>query len=589
MGNYEPTTFFILENEELGTWWVGKSKIELDAMDFPTRRSVSQSELLTKLEKKFETHHMYTRPSLDIRFLNNSGIVCYGIERFLSKLDYKIRKNPQMYEELRKLLTAGWTNDDFTMPSTLHVLHIWNPNKLTNINDLYSDLKRNWGVGGEGQLRSFHRLNKCLNERTGKPNDVYLYQKGRAKLLREMKKTGKRPKQSTIEKYKITFEEILYIKEMPEEKLVMEEARGIIYKITSPSGKVYVGQTVRSFEKRMQEHKRESSGCTLIKRAINKYGDEMKYEIIEEDVPQEHLDEREMFWISHFNSLAPNGYNCNTGGQFNVVTQEIKDKVRDGLNKSKIDRDGYLGGINKIGNFFYPRIRQNYNEIRLSGGGFQTMEEAIEVLKEYTKDPENFTITDNRRMRTVGSITKQGNDWRVSYKSTYLGSHKTEGKAHEVLEKYLKDPENFPIVKRNVGNVTKHGNKWELRYKHKYLGTYETENEAYDDVERYLKDPENFTKPEVQINYGSVYPSKKRWALAYRGKYITSYETREEAQEALERYRKDPENFTKPPKKVGCVRFNKGSWSLLYRHKYLGSYATQEEAEKVRQTLQSSL
>ena len=224
MGNYEPTTFFILENEELGTWWVGKKKMELDAMDFPARRSVSQSELLTKLEKKFETHHKYTRPSLDIRFLNSSGFVSYGIERFLSKLDYKIRKNPQMYEELRKLYSAGWTNDDFTMPSTLHVLHIWNPNKLTNINDVYSDLKENWGTGGEGQLRSFHKLNKCLNERISKPKDEYLYQKGRAKLLREMKKTGKRPKQSTIEKYKITPEEILYIKEMPEEQLVMEEA-----------------------------------------------------------------------------------------------------------------------------------------------------------------------------------------------------------------------------------------------------------------------------------------------------------------------------------------------------------------------------
>jgi len=224
MGNYKPTTFFILENEELGTWWVGKTKIEIDAMDFPTRRSVSQSELLTKLEKKFETHHKYTRPSLDIRFLNNNGIVCYGVERWLSQLDNKIRKNPQMYEELRKLLTAGWTNDDFTMPSTLHVLHIWNPNKLTNINDVYSDLKRNWGVGGEGQLRSFHKLNKCLNERISKPKDVYLYQKGRAKLLREMKKTGKRPKQSTIEKYKITLEEILDIKKMSEDQLVMEEA-----------------------------------------------------------------------------------------------------------------------------------------------------------------------------------------------------------------------------------------------------------------------------------------------------------------------------------------------------------------------------
>jgi hypothetical protein len=248
-----------------------------------------------------------------------------------------------------------------------------------------------------------------------------------------------------------------------------------------------------------------------------------------------------------------------------------------------------LGDVIQRRNWFYPRVGKNYERIQLSSGGFRTKEEAIEVLKEYTKDPEKFTIIDIRRIRRNGSITKQYNGWRVSYKKIYLGTYETEGKAHEVLEKYLKDPENFPIVKRNVGNVTKHGNKWELRYKHKYLGTYETENEAYDDVERYLKDPENFTKPEVQINYGSVYPSKKRWALAYRGKYITSYETREEAQEALERYRKDPENFTKPQKKVGCVRFNKGSWSLLYRHKYLGSYATQEEAEEARETLQSSL
>jgi hypothetical protein len=54
----------------------------------------------------------------------------------------------------------------------------------------------------------------------------------------------------------------------------------------------------------------------LIRRAIQKYGDEMKYEIIEKDVPQEHLDEREIYWIKDFNSLAPHGYNLTTGGQF---------------------------------------------------------------------------------------------------------------------------------------------------------------------------------------------------------------------------------------------------------------------------------
>ena len=430
---------------------------------------------------------------------------------------------------------------------------------------------------------------RCLNTQTGKSYSEryekckkdadFMYKRARKEVLRNMEKTGKLPKPETLAKYEIKDEEI---------KEVMGP-RGIIYKITSPSGKVYVGQTVRSFEKRIQEHKSKHSGCTLLRNAIQKYGDEMKYEIIEENVPQEQLDEREVFWISHFISLAPNGYNCNTGGQFNVVTQEIKDKVRDGLNKSKIDRDGYLGGISKIGNFFYPRIRQNYNEIRLSSGGFRTENEAIEVLKEYTKDPENFTLIDNRRMRRNGSITKQYNGWRVSHKQIYIGTYETEDKAEEILKEYLKDPKNFPLVKKPIGNVTKIGNKWELRYKHKYLGTYETENEAYDDVERYLKDPENFTKPEIQPNYGSVYPSKKRWVLAYRGKYITSYETEKEARAALEEYKKDPENFKKPQKKIGCLRFDKGKWRLTYKHKHIGNYATEEEAEKVRQTLQSSL
>jgi hypothetical protein len=441
MGNYEPTTFFILENEELGTWWVGKTKIEIDAMDFPTRRSVSQSELLTKLEKKFETHHKYTRPSLDIRFLNNSGIVCYGVERWLSQLDNKIRKDPQMYEELRKLLTAGWTNDDFMMPSTLHVLHIWNPNKLTNINDVYSDLKENWGTGGEGQLRSFHKLNKCLNERISKPKDVYLYQKGRAKLLREMKKTGKRPKQSTIEKYKITFEEILDIKKMPEEQLVMEEARGIIYKISSPSGKVYVGQTVRSFEKRIRQHKSKHSCCTYLKRAIQKYGDEMKYEIIEEDVPQEQLDEREIHWIKELNSIAPTGYNCTTGGQFKTeYSQKSKDDIRNGIIKSKIMKDGYMGSVRQIGNVYYPRVRL-YGIINdLSIGGFRIKEEAIEVLKEYTKDPENFTKIEGTIPKRVGCISRNRDKWKLTYKHKHIGNYTTREEAEEaqkVLKEYV--------------------------------------------------------------------------------------------------------------------------------------------------------
>jgi len=571
--DHHPTSFFILENTQLGTFWVGQAKMILDECGYSLLPAVTQDKLIQKLETRYIE---YESPCLDLVSINKNGTLpFYGVERWLSKLEYKLKKEPKKCKDLKQLLTAGWHDYDFTNNSTLNVLHSRNK---TDLKVLHRRLVDEWESRGLRCLNT--HMGKTWVERyqESKKDPDFLKAIGRKKVLRQMEKTKKLPKPETLTKYDIKEDELREIM----------GPKGIIYKITSPSGKVYVGQTVRSFEKRMQEHKRESSGCTLIKRAINKYGDEMKYEIIEEDVPQEHLDEREMFWISHFNSLAPNGYNCNTGGQFNVVTQEIKDKVRDGLNKSKIDRDGYLGGISKIGNFFYPRIRQNYNEIRLSGGGFHTMEEAIEVLKEYTKDPENFTIIDNRRMRTVGSITKQGNDWRVSYKSTYLGSHKTEGKAQEVLEKYLKDPKNFPLVKKPIGNVTKIGNNWELRYRHKYLGTYKTEREAYEAVDEYIKNPENFTKPEIQPNYGSVYPSKKRWVLAYRGKYITSYETEKEARAALEEYKKDPENFKKPQKKIGCLRFDKGKWRLTYKHKHIGNYATEEEAEEARRALQSS-
>jgi hypothetical protein len=296
-----------------------------------------------------------------------------------------------------------------------------------------------------------------------------MYNKARKEVLRQIKKTGKMPKDATVEKYQIKDCEI---------KEVMGPT-GIIYKISSPSGKVYVGQTIRSFEKRMQQHKQDSSCCTLIKRAIDKYGGEMRYEIIEENVPYEQLDEREIYWISYFNSLAPNGYNCTTGGQYTKeYSQELKDRMRDIKNTQKIEKDGYMGYVSKVYNLFYPKVRQGGKTIRISYGGFQTEEEVVEVLKEYTKDPDNFTVVNNRTRKKLGSVGKHYGKWSVRCKGKHLGSYDTEEEAHEALEKYLKDPKNFPSFKRNVGNISKIHNKWQLKYKHKHLGLYDTKEEA---------------------------------------------------------------------------------------------------------------
>jgi len=281
---------------------------------------------------------------------------------------------------------------------------------------------------------------RCLNTRQAKTrkekyeeskkDPEFLKAIGRKKVLRQMKKTQKIPKPSTIEKYNIREEEI---------KECMGP-QGIIYKITSPSGKIYVGQTVQPFKERIKCHKKVSSNCTLLKRAISKYGDEMVYEIIEE-VPDEYLDERETYWIKELNSLAPNGYNCSTGGNDKKrLSQVLKDKIRDGMNIQRIKKNGHLGDVVESNNGFTPRVRQNNKQIQLSNGAFKTNEEAIEVLKEYTRDPENFIKPDGsnkKREKRKGCIYLSGNRWKVMYKHKYLGTFGTREQAEEHLHVIL--------------------------------------------------------------------------------------------------------------------------------------------------------
>ena len=93
---------------------------------------------------------------------------------------------------------------------------------------------------------------------------------------------------------------------------------GFIYKISnSINDKVYIGKTLSSIEKRFQEHKKDSGRDTEnirpLYRAMNKYGcDCFSIELVEE-VPIEHLSEREQFWIEYYNSYH-NGYNATLGG-----------------------------------------------------------------------------------------------------------------------------------------------------------------------------------------------------------------------------------------------------------------------------------
>ena len=81
-----------------------------------------------------------------------------------------------------------------------------------------------------------------------------------------------------------------------------------IYKITNlTNGKSYVGQSVH-IERRWTEHCLPSAN-SLIAKAIQKYGKEQfSFQVVEECMPEQ-LDEKEEYYISHYNTVVPNGYN----------------------------------------------------------------------------------------------------------------------------------------------------------------------------------------------------------------------------------------------------------------------------------------
>ncbi len=133
------TTFFILENNELGTRWVSQTKMKLKDNGFPMCRSLTHDELNIKLKRMYPE---YSYPYLYLHNMSQTDISTYGVERWLSKFQYKIKHDPIKYSKLDQLLRAGWSHDDFTINSTLSVINVWD--ETTSVG-MYSTLKKHHG------------------------------------------------------------------------------------------------------------------------------------------------------------------------------------------------------------------------------------------------------------------------------------------------------------------------------------------------------------------------------------------------------------------------------------------------------------
>ena len=198
--SHHPTSFLVLDNKELGTFWVGQVNIKPGAND----RAIGVDKLIDKLSSKYEEEypHLY----FDIESIGCEIHKFHELEKWITELLYEIKRKPLKHRELHELLTAGWIEGDYTTNSTIHVLRV---NKTREgLRDNYKRLIGDWEAKGMRCLNTLRCKTDKEKYENKKKDPEFMYKRARKEVLRQMKNTGKMPKQSTIEKYQIKDEEI---------------------------------------------------------------------------------------------------------------------------------------------------------------------------------------------------------------------------------------------------------------------------------------------------------------------------------------------------------------------------------------------
>lgn len=102
----------------------------------------------------------------------------------------------------------------------------------------------------------------------------------------------------------------------------------IIYKYTSPSNKIYIGQTNRTLQQRAN-HGKGYIHSTYFYAAIQKYGFEnFTCEVLKENLTPEEANYWECYYIQLYQSnIRENGYNIAPGGNNNCMSLEGKQRL----------------------------------------------------------------------------------------------------------------------------------------------------------------------------------------------------------------------------------------------------------------------
>lgn len=309
-----------------------------------------------------------------------------------------------------------------------------------------------------------------------------------------------------------------------------------IYKITSPTGRVYIGQSVDIY-RRWNSHRSmvANKEIPILHNSMKKYGVKRhKFEIIARCAEDE-LNDYEKFFIDLYDATGEKGMNVKGGGQYvHCLSEETKEKIRQArIEESKQGKhtSKYLGvykhsDYNKwasrvmvkrqiihMGCFTKEIDAAYYYDIAamvLLGKDAHTNfteEERVEISK--TVEVCSVKMRSSKYM----GVSKKRSSWSASIKKKFLGLYKDEVSAAyaydiEAIKIYGENcktnftKEERGILKTKVSSriirecqskyngVYREGKKWRscitINYKQIRIGSYDTEIEAAQAFNEYI-------------------------------------------------------------------------------------------------------
>ena len=261
-----------------------------------------------------------------------------------------------------------------------------------------------------------------------------------------------------------------------------------IYKITSPTGRVYIGQSV-DVKKRLRVYRypEQVKKQRKLYDSLNKYGYEKhKFEIVMQcDI--EKLDEMEIFYIDAYNTFnTKHGLNCNHGGLSQAIhSEETKRRRSESMKGRKASE----------------KSRKRMSEAAM--GRTQSYNQKLKMSKAMVGRKFNF----NTSSQYVGvSFNKNAKKWSAKVKSdsknVHLGYFDDELKASHAYQLALAklkdgtfnhaDYKPKYLSKYTLVTFRKDSMKWRsfinVDGKVKSLGSFKTEKEAYEAQQKALKE-----------------------------------------------------------------------------------------------------